>query len=196
MTVDRHRLDPHRSANTAARPARATGAASDGAAGATGSQATPPPDSGSTNTRRHPSSTPTAGPHAYATAHRTAPSPSSPHPGPRRNGRRPTPRSDPRPPSAPAPRAHGARSERGARAAAGARTPGSGSTDTRRHPSSTPTAAPARLLNRAQNRAITIESAPRSSKKWPSTDTHSTPQHLGQHLSQVPLDAGRRARHS
>ena len=43
-----------------------------------------------------------------------------------------------------------------------------------RRPSSTPSAAPSRFLTRAQNCAITIESAPRSSKKLLSTGTWST----------------------
>ena len=45
-----------------------------------------------------------------------------------------------------------------------------------------------RFRTRAQNWAITIESAPRSSKKWLSTDTRSTPHDLGQHLGEGPLE--------
>ena len=41
-----------------------------------------------------------------------------------------------------------------------------------------------RFRTRAQNRAITIESAPRSSKKLPSTDTCSTFSTPGQHVGQ------------
>ena len=48
-----------------------------------------------------------------------------------------------------------------------------------------------RFLTRAQNRAITIESAPRSSKKLLSTDTRSTLHDLSQHLSEDPLNRDR-----
>ena len=52
---------------------------------------------------------------------------------------------------------------------------GCGSSGAGRRPASTPTAGPSRLRTRAQKRAISIESAPRSSKKWSSTDTCSVP---------------------
>ena len=46
----------------------------------------------------------------------------------------------------------------------------------------------ARFRTRAQNWAITIESAPRSSKKLLSTDTRSTCTIAGQHLREARLD--------
>ena len=47
-----------------------------------------------------------------------------------------------------------------------------------------------RFLTRAQNWAITIESAPRSSKKWLSTGTRSTCMMSGQHLGEASLAFG------
>ena len=52
----------------------------------------------------------------------------------------------------------------------------------------------ARFRTRAQNWAITIESAPRSSKKWLSTGTRLDVQDVGQHLRQHPSIGSRRRR--
>ncbi len=52
----------------------------------------------------------------------------------------------------------------------------------------------ARFLTRAQNRAITIESAPRSSKKWLSTGTLPRTHDLGQHRGEAALRYRWRAR--